>query len=515
MRRDVICVQIGTAANYVGAHFWNLQDEYLAIPPAERELSPSTFFRAVAPGSRSARQGLLYTPRLQVVDSTGAFGALSTQSGAVLSDADAANVRNAPLPSTHASRYVRAPTRKSTYAQALLDEEGNSGAALDVEVENDVHYWTDYLKTRLDPRTCMPLPGVHHGVSKLDMFEKGVELARPALLEDLYDELRPFIEECDEFGGVCMFAGSDNAWAGLSAKYAGYLYEELGQSCPVFMFGVHDVHRTYTRRSAAAMQVDFDPAFEARCAQNEARLIATCMEYSTEYAPLSSQETSQIPLVHAKSQDLFHSSAVLGLMVNVAFTPLQERLSMSGLINGIRPAPFSSFGSLAGNCPPSSMKLSFGRTLFETVGSVNFSSAWKEGSVLSGKTSVPHISTCLEVSSARGLGYHMPVFSNVSCPLTVPIPFPRVFDFSLERNKSAVVDSGNPQDSSVVEQIGLLASLGTVAADGHSALRSLGTAVNPAKKPRNARGGATEEQELREVSEALLNRSADYLSLSH
>lgn len=517
MKRDLVCLQIGTAANHVGAHIWNLQDEYLAIPPDERELSPSTFFRTVSPESIAGRRGLLYAPRVQIIDATGAFGALSTTEGAVLSDPDAAAARNAPLPGPQARRYVRAPVRKSPYVRGLLSAEDGAGQAQPPGFgqEDDVQYWSDYLKTRLHPRTCAPLRGVHYDVEKLDLFEKGREMARPDVMEELYDDLRFFIEDCDAFGGVCINTGADDAWAGFASNYMEHLYEELGSSCPVLMFGVHDMRRAYTKQIARLAGREFDPKREATFARNEARLVAKCLDYSTEYVPLSTLATSQIPLVFAKPQSLFHASAVLGLTVNVALTPLQKDLSLAGLISALRPAPFASFGSLVCNFPPVSNNWILESEVSKAVRTIHLSGIRSVGQGNSKTNTLPSWSTVTEIASAQGLPQNQPVLSNVTCPITVPIPFPPIFDASLERNKFAAIERARAGviGNTAVEQIAVVSALATVGSDGQSSMSALGNVTKRVMNPSEARASGEEEEELREVSETLISRAADYTSL--
>lgn len=511
MKRDLVCLQIGTAANHVGAHIWNLQDEYLAVSPEQRELSPSTFFRVVSPDSLAGRRGILYAPRLQVIDATGAFGALSTDEGAVLSDKDTAAARNAPLPGPRASRYVRAPVRKSAYVRGLLaaDEGADKEQFPGFGAEDDVQFWSDYLKTRLHPRTCMPVRGVHHGVEKLNLFERGAEIARRDVIEDYYDDLRFFIEECDDFGGICVTAGADDAWAGFAAKYLEHMYEELGSSCPVMIFGLHNMHRMYSKRTSLR-QREFDPKSEATFARNEARFVATCMDYSTEYIPLSALPISRIPLVHAKPQNLFHASAVFGLAMNVALTPLQHKLSLAGLISALRPAPFASFGSLACNFPAVANQWSFDGDFCNASGSINLSRVWAVGHDGARANYVPSSSSCTEIVSSRGFGRNVPVYSSISCPVTLPIPFPKIFDSSLERNKFAALERSKAgiTSNAGIEQIALLSALATMGPGGHSSMSALGRAVDPRETRHTG-----EEQEFAEVSEALLSRAADYASL--
>lgn len=524
MRRELVTLQIGTSANYTGAHFWNLQDEYLAIPPSQRELSPSTFFNEVLSGSRAARSGLRYAPRLQVIDANGAFGALSTDAGVVLPTREDGS-KFSPAWSKKVRRYVREAIPKSQYVKNILEQEsaeGEASAGKQVKLEGDVRYWSDYLKSQYHPRTCFPLQGVHHGVSKLDSFEVGVEVAKTLLLDDAYEQLRYFVEGCDSFGGLCVISNADDAYAGFTSTYLSHLRDELGASSPVLVFGTHSVRRRYGQRGGGSVTDELDIAADTLCMQNEAKLVSSCFEFSTEYIALSPQAVRRFPLLHASSQDLFQSSSVLATAMHVALTPMQMNLSLAGLISAVRPAPFASFGSVACNFPSVALKFEYSSYLYNTPGSVSLSDVYADHTETKPhRTGNAHTLnlrpiSVTEVVSARGLGHSLPIFANIATPITIPIPFPTIFHSSMERNLGVSrrsLSSGKNSEATEVEQIAAIAGLATVGAKAHSALNLLGEAVKPSPKKTAAQVIGVEDDELHETGEALIGRAADYLTI--
>lgn len=512
MKRDVVTLQIGTTANYIGAHFWNLHDEYLATPPLERELAPSTFFREVPPGSRAARRGLRYAPRLQVIDADGAFGALSTDEGSVLPGReDGRKVQ--PVWSKNVQRYVREPIQPSEYVAKLLAEERGDEVDDDgeeVQVINKVNYWSDYLKTRFHPRTCFPLQAFHHGVSDMNMFEIGSEIASSSVLEDTYEHLRYFAEECDSFGGLCIIADADDAYAGFTDVYLKHLQDELGAASPMLVFGIHNEKRCYSRR----VEVD------RLRAQNEAKLVAGCLELSAEYVPFATRNVERISLLHVDKQNLFHSSSILGTAMHTALTPLQQNLSLAGLISAIQPTPFASYGAIGCNFPPPHRRLDFQNSLFSIPGSVSLSEVHIEDKnakrTCNTATAARSRSVTPEIISARGLGHSLPIYANVTAPIILPVPFPRIFDPSLERGYQAPRDvrsDGQDSDSGPadVEQIGAAAGLSTLRTEGYVALSTLSEAIKPTTRKTAAQLTGVEDEELRELAEKLEGLGSDYL----
>lgn len=524
MRRELVTLQIGTTANYTGVHFWNLQDEYLAIPPSQRELSPSIFFNEVPSGTSAARSGLRYAPRLQIIDASGAFGALSTDAGVVLPTSED-DTKISPAWSKEVRRYVREAVPKSQYVKSILAQErGEVGENVrdEVRMEGDVRYWSDYLKSQFHPRTCFPLRGVHHGVSKLNSFEIGVEMAKAMVLDEAYEQLRYFVEGCDSFGGLCVIANADDAYAGFADTYLSHLRDELGASSPVLVFGTHSSGRRYGRRGTGAASDELDIAADRLCTQNEAKFVSSCFELTAEYVPLSPQPVHRFPLLQASSQDLFQSSSVLATAMHVALTPVQTTLSLAGLISAVKPASFASFGTLACNFPPVALKFEYGPNLFNTSGSVSLSDVYADYTNTkphqtgnAQRLNLPPTSVT-EVVSARGLGFSLPIFANVTAPITIPVPFPTIFHPSLERNPGISKSTLSPSESSEaneVEQIAAVAGLATVGTSAHSALSLLGETVKPISKKNAAQVTGVEDSELYEAAETLIGRATDYLTI--
>ncbi|PXF48068.1 Protein misato [Gracilariopsis chorda] len=521
MTKEIVNLQIGTHANYVGAHFWNLQDEYLATPVESRELSPSAFFRETAPSSPYFRSGLQYAPRLQVIDACGAFGALSTQAGIVLSGALSQQqlpkpdwggelqtfIRERVQPSSYTRQLHREEQQEQEYVQQKADEaQHNEEAPKQRKLFDDVRYWSDFLKTRVHPRSCTSLPGVHYDVTNLQYFSTGYDIAFP-LVEDFYDSLRYFIEECDSFGGLNLMSNADDAFAGITASYISHIVDELGASTPILTVGVQNEMRYATQATAESFGATFSPAEEKIWSQNEARLVAFCQEYAVQYVPISSQISRRIPMLHVKN-NVFHTSAALGLALDAALTPLSQGTSLTGVLSLLRPAPFATFGSLVCNVPKSSEALVYGKNVFDTEGTVNLSDAWKPPYHSKAVQFAAPLRT-VEVISARGFTRELAVHAKTILPVTIPIPFPTFFDQALAR-PGAAVPNVNPRDQGVeVEHVSLLSGLATVPCAGRRALQSLSDSVRSVTFTRSG----DERARLDEVREALQSRADDYDTL--
>ena len=77
MPKEIITLQLGTFSNYVGSHWWNIQESsfvYKGIEDVKAELDHDVLFRE----GHNLRD-VTYTPRLVFVDFTESLGTLPHQ----------------------------------------------------------------------------------------------------------------------------------------------------------------------------------------------------------------------------------------------------------------------------------------------------------------------------------------------------------------------------------------------------------------------------------------------------
>lgn len=376
MVKQVVTLQLGQRANYVGTHFWNLQKQHLNSFGRDNELDPSALFHESNPRSSSLASSFL--PRLQIVDASGAFGALST---------DTASIRTYP---TSEIAHHDACQAWSGYSQVFfrdqipphqlsLDLDNTSeaeshydynpspdNAPLVSTTENStrnrsVSYWSDFLSSPLHPQSCHPLTGVHHDVTDLRQFAFGADIATNTVLDDLCDNTRTFVEQCDTFGGLLMITNADDAFAGVTSSYLNPLFDELGTSTSVLLFSIHQPDRLSTKPATGALRSEFKTAIETRLAQNEAYLLSACMSHNVQYVPLSpaaamlSSESRHkrdtLSMAAYNSLNDYQRTALSALGMHVSLSPLLTSVGLSGLLGYVRTTNAATYTCLFSNIP--------------------------------------------------------------------------------------------------------------------------------------------------------------------
>jgi hypothetical protein len=546
--RELVSVQLGGYANYVGAHFWNLQDESLREPPASRELDQAVLLRECASPRR-------YAPRLQIVDLSGAFGSLSLDAGTVRSvqgpkapkrlrdplaldgggydghrdDEDESDKRQV-LWEGDAQTYERASVPLSPYLQSLEEvhdaEEDADGASPDYGLDSGVSFWSDYLKVRLHPRTCYAVPGVHAGVDSFSSHESGASAAGAAALDEVFDGLRFFAEDCDSLGGVVFTIDAFSGFAGFGEQYLARMRDELGGGVPITVFGA-----SAPPDAADYAGIDDGSAKLGRALMlgrvSEAVLVNAAVENEAQYVPLRSAAVSGLPYVHpTRAGGHFHTSAILGAAIDVGLAPMRHKasyLSMASYLNALKPAPFASVSSLAFALPVV-QTLSFARSaLLEVDGMVCLSSqaasARSRQSASSQKDvqAIERQRPVRELVAGRGVSGEFESMCNTTSRVAVPIPFPRFFDERININGHFLTaDSSKTRLlRGEVGELSALASSYTDAKSGHITLSSLGDALGRESRVSTAGGarGTTEPATFSEASEALFGLANDYQSL--
>ncbi|KAK4537354.1 hypothetical protein CDCA_CDCA12G3379 [Cyanidium caldarium] len=237
---ELITVQVGTTANYFGAHYWNLLDEQLKVPAqGERcRLGCRRWFREAV----DARGAEHVAPRTIVFDARPEFGCLTSESeDTVSADAHAAW-------RGHVQRLELVPSmEKHAFTQSL--EHSEEVLARDYRFDESVRHWSDYLQLRLPPWALVeapvewkpshaPLPPeaiVEHFQQARSGNMDGISVAADTLLE----RVRRLAEECDQWSGVDVFTSATSpADAGLTALLTERLVDEQAAKMPIVVRGV-------------------------------------------------------------------------------------------------------------------------------------------------------------------------------------------------------------------------------------------------------------------------------------
>ncbi|XP_056255647.1 protein misato homolog 1 isoform X3 [Seriola aureovittata] len=243
--REVITLQLGHYSNFVGTHWWNLQDASLSYDPETPlgEIQNDVVFRE----GQTLGGHVTYTPRLIAMDLKGSLRTLR-QEGSLYDpgkDTSAVTWREGSL-----MMHKESPPAKNSFLEDLdkLDkgeilaeadfscssQPQRSAASLSVDtvnsrlaqvqkgyrLEGNVKVWSDFLRIHLHPRTISVIHQYNHDgeAHRLEAFGQGEALLQGSVLEDLEDKLHFFVEECDYLQGFQVLCDMADGFAGLGSK---------------------------------------------------------------------------------------------------------------------------------------------------------------------------------------------------------------------------------------------------------------------------------------------------------
>lgn len=221
---EILTLQCGNAANYIGTHFWNFQD-----PTSEEQ---SAIDHDVLFGSGQARNGMAtYTPRLLIYDQARNFGSMK-RINALFSEVESPADTSAPTTTIHTSKPVtNHPFQTSLEEGTGEEDEGEGGGTFgnaSLLSDANVRFWSDYNTHFYRPGTYRPLD-TFGNTAVLPDFESGREAyrARDRAMDVLDTDLRPFLEESDGLAGFHVLGSLVDGWGGYCAELVGDLSHEF------------------------------------------------------------------------------------------------------------------------------------------------------------------------------------------------------------------------------------------------------------------------------------------------
>ncbi|KAJ3012553.1 Protein misato 1 [Thoreauomyces humboldtii] len=276
MPKEIITLQLGHTANFVGTHFWNAQDSYFHFGgEAEQELNHDVLYRS---GS-NVYGDETYTPRLVVCDLKGSLRTLKRVSP--LYEAEDGNEEETIASwNGGVEKHVQDPYPKNEFL-TNLDKDADPNApphSFSSHLDASVSVWSDFNKLYYHPKTLVEVPSYVHDDDQnpFSAFTQGLDvIGNPDFREELLeDRLRFFVEECDSLQGFNVIADAVDGFAGLAAGVLEDLGDEYAKKA-LITFGVHkpiSAEDTDKSRTVAAI--------------NSALLMESATRNSTIYVPL-------------------------------------------------------------------------------------------------------------------------------------------------------------------------------------------------------------------------------------
>ncbi|CAA6657781.1 unnamed protein product [Spirodela intermedia] len=478
--REIVTLQVGGFANFIGSHFWNFQDELLGLAddaygdPIYR--SPSLDMDVLYRSGETQQGNLTYTPRLISIGFQGSLGSLSP-SGSSSNEIPSSDPSDIITWVGGVSKRVSEPHKKNLFLQSLCEEQTTDNASasygsksgdesliiedkeLTESLENDVNFWTDFSKVHYHHRTFYELHGSWGTVQEFDNYGIGKQLFSGSLqAEEISDRLRFFVEECDHIQGIQCIVDDSGGFSGVAADLLEHVADEYPNK-PVLLYSARGPYSKATSKRESVKRALHD-AVSLSMLSSFCRLMVPI--------GLPSLSSSQVSaFLRVDDSKPFHCSAVYAASMHsislpFRMDPLGPASNSSGHVSGAvdiaelahmlsgqtwqnrvaildaaMPAP-----ALNGELTSSPRVKSLHPLTPETAADVEDPQAVESLVVHGALSSGGQRASISEATSSICSGYDeggstRPRFFHISvalCPLPIPLPFPSIFGPLVDRH---------------------------------------------------------------------------------
>ncbi|XP_008792583.2 protein misato homolog 1 isoform X1 [Phoenix dactylifera] len=479
--REIVTIQVGNFANYIGSHFWNFQDELLGLveePHGDPIFKNSSLDMDVLYRAGETQQGLLtYSPRLISVGFQGSLGSLSS-SGSLFDNISTYDPTDIVTWTGNVSRCAAEPHKKNLFLQSLCEEDQQKSALYandpDKEktspqkqiqdkdlvecLESGVQFWTDFSKVQYHPRSLYELHGSWTDVQKLDNYGIGKDVLSEGLqIEEMNERLRFFVEECDHVQGIQFIVDDSGGFSSVAAEYLENIADEYTNT-PVLLYAARDpgAYAFPVSQKESITRVLHD-------AVSFSRLSSFCKLMVPVGLPSLRSKLSSV--LNVDDQKLFHSSAVYAASIHSISIPLrmelpgptatsayvsgavdvgeivhilagQERQNMVTILDTAMPAPSltdeHNQGSIHRNLHPLTPEVEEDDDDLHAVESLIIHGALHSGDH---RASISQVKDAINASYLGGSQKPKLAYLSIAlCPLPIPLPFPSIFGSCVGRH---------------------------------------------------------------------------------
>ncbi|CAH9087454.1 unnamed protein product [Cuscuta europaea] len=480
--RELVTIQVGGYANFIGSHFWNFQDELQGLANSSESnevftnhsLNPDVLYR-----SSETQQGLLtYTPRLVSVDFQGSLGSMSSHG--TLYNKELSQSSDVVTWDGKVTTEASEPLKKNLFLQSLYMEEkktemenchdGKESAShneiQDTDIveclENGVQYWTDFSKSHYHHQSLYEVSGLWMDAQEFDNYGIGRDIFHTHQRGDEINErLRFFIEECDHIQGIQFIVDDSGGFSGVAADFLESIADDYS-NLPVLLYAARSPQSFINMKSHK-----LNVSRNLHDAVSFSRLSSLCKLIVPIGLPsLSRSKASRLLCI--KDEQPYHTSAVYASALHSMCLPFrieqpgptselsvyacggldmyeaihmladQARQNMVSTLDVAMPAP-----SLTGNTFEWSLLENFLPLTPEVAEDVEDLHVMEcmtiHGVLRSECRRIPPVS---EVKNAVQEAYEKtamlrPRFMHLSascCPLPIPLPFPTIFGNAIGQN---------------------------------------------------------------------------------
>ncbi|CAL9228245.1 unnamed protein product [Arabidopsis halleri] len=459
--REIVTIQVGEFANFVGSHFWNFQDELLGLasdPESDPIFRNHNLDMDVLYRSGETLQGVAtYTPRLLSVNLKGSLGTMSSR-GTLYNEGSSSRSDSSTTWFGDVDTQRSEPRKRNLFLQSLYEEEHIVGKEKAKVIEDkdivgcldeEVECWTDFSKSHYHPQSLYELNGLWMDSQDFNNYGIGKDVFSEASRgEEICDRLRFFVEECDHIQGIKFLVDDSGGFSAVAADFLENMADEY-TNVPVLLYSVRSPMSQMSQKKTVSNKLHDAISFS--------RLSSFCKLFTPIGLPsLTGSKASKF--LNFGDEKPYRSSAVYAAALHSSTIPFRMqptssdssevsnsmdvntlvqlltgrgRQNIVSILDSAMPAP-----TLAGKQLENTLLTSLQALTPEVTEDVEDDQAVESMCILGALRSEDTEALVSEVKNAVDASYEQattkgkPLFCNLSvsrCPLPVPLPFPSIF----------------------------------------------------------------------------------------
>ncbi|XP_067950920.1 protein misato homolog 1-like [Watersipora subatra] len=257
---EIVTLQLGQLSNFVGTHWWNVQEASFVYEGQARKYKSEINHNATFREGNNLKNEITYTPRLIAVDLADSLNniklegslydfepeaeAISWSHEVTIHKQEEAYQKNEFLKDLDALDNV--PTKETkldgctSREEMELDENLPDQAAVSAEMiadklynlDDSVKSWSDYLKTHLHPRSLSVVKKFYHSDNSFNIHGTGVAAYRNESLDmrsDMEDKVHFFTEEADNLQGFNLITDIYDGFGGFATALAAEVADDFAK----------------------------------------------------------------------------------------------------------------------------------------------------------------------------------------------------------------------------------------------------------------------------------------------
>lgn len=360
--KEIITLQFGHFSNFVGSHFWNIQDELYNLFGEKSEIDSNCLYRF----GKTPKNITTVTPRLLIYDVNGSLGSLK-QSGYLYHEET--KIVKEQISSFWGGKVEvkqEETIKKTKFIETLEKDTKDLSKEITPEVLKDLDentkYWSDYLLPHLHPKS-ISLIKQYTLNDKFNVYTDGNLLKSQTIYDEYLENLNFFVEECDSLQGFQIFVNSSDAWSKVAVDYMDLIKDEIGAKKMIFTFGcdenvIEENNEEFIKDSLKRKM-------------NLALSTVDLYEKSHLYIPISTSHWRKDSFKHLNYQmKPYHTSAIISSAIDTSTLLLRRKntlFDMKQMENDMNITPSHKISSLCTSMP---FPMTKDKTFFDILSSL-------------------------------------------------------------------------------------------------------------------------------------------------